>query len=324
MGWAQITPSPALLVLAKQDRTLAIVDPTTLKVVARLPSGPEPHEVIASPDGRTAYISNYGTNNTLTRDDLVAQKPLPVLDLGVLHSPHGLWFAGGELYFTAEANKVFGRFDPATQKIDWIMGTGQDRTHMVVVNPTLDRIFTSNVASATISIFDKVTRQAGPPASNPHAPRVMRTDWEETVIPVGRGSEGFDITPDWKQLWVGNAGDGTISVIDIPSKKVIDTLQANVPGANRLKFTLDGKRAFISSLTGAGVAVFDVATREEIKRFNLGHGAAGILMQPGGSRVYVSCSPDNYVAVIDLATLEVVGRIDAGRNPDGLAWVTRP
>jgi YVTN family beta-propeller protein len=320
--WAQSTPSPALLVLAKRDRSLAIVDPATLKIVGRVPAGPDPHEVIASPDGKTAYMSNYGGGayNTISVADLVAQKSLPTIDLGALYGPHGLWFAGGKLYFTAEANKVIGRYDPSTGKIDWILGTGQDRTHMIFVSRDLDQIFTSNVSSATISMIDKVTHPF-----NPHGPPPgsRPPDWEQTVIPVGRGSEGFDVTPDGKELWVANAQDGTISIIDVAGKKVTETLDANVRGANRLKFTLDGKRAFVSSLGGADLAVFDVTTRKDVKRIKLGRGAAGILMQPDGARVYVACSPDNYVAVIDLTTLEVIGRIEAGQEPDGLAWATR-
>jgi YVTN family beta-propeller protein len=107
----------------------------------------------------------------------------------------------------------------------------------------------------------------------------------------------------------------------VASKKVIDTLAANVKGANRLKFTPDGKLVFISSLSKPDAAVFDRVTGKEVKRIRVGDGAAGILMQPDGSRVYVACSPDGYVAVIDLHSLEVVGRIEAGQGPDGLAWV---
>jgi YVTN family beta-propeller protein len=330
--WAQSTPSTALLVLAKRDSSLAIVDPATLKVVGRVPAGPDPHEVIASPDGKFAYISNYGGGvyNTLSVADLVAQKPLPPIDLGVLHGPHGLWFAGGKLYFTAEANKVIGRYDPSIGKVDWILGTGQNRTHMIVVASGLDRIFTSIVSSATISIIDKVTHPPGPPGpppggpNGPPPPGPRAPDWNQTVIPVGRGSEGFDVTPDGKELWAANAQDGTISVIDIAGKKVTQTLDANVVGANRLKFTLDGKMAFVSSLRGADLAVFDVSTRKDIKRIKLGRGAAGILMQPDGSRAYVACSPDHYVVVIDLKTLGIVGRFEVGREPDGLAWAVRP
>ena len=57
---AEDTPAKALLVLAKHDDTLAIVDPLSLKVLSRIPVGNDPHEVIGSADGKTAYVSNYG------------------------------------------------------------------------------------------------------------------------------------------------------------------------------------------------------------------------------------------------------------------------
>jgi len=53
---ASVFPAPpeALLVLSKREHTLAIVDPSTLKVVAKAPVGEDPHEVIASADGKLA------------------------------------------------------------------------------------------------------------------------------------------------------------------------------------------------------------------------------------------------------------------------------
>ena len=330
------TPSPALLVLSKRDRTLSIVDPATLQVVARMPSGPDPHEVAASTDGKLAYISNYGFGayNTITVVDLVAQKTLRAIDLGVLHGPHGLDYTGGKLYFTAEANKVVGRYDPATGQVDWIMGTGQDRTHMVAVWKDLSRIATTNVSSATLSIFEKSGAgpgpggppPGGPPPGGPDAPPAPpppMPQWTQTIIGVGRGSEGFDVAPGGSEIWVANARDGTVSVVDVAAKKVVATLEANVRGANRLKFTPDGKLVLISSLGGSDLAVLDAAMRREVKRVKLGRGAAGIQMDPDGARAFVACTPDNYVAVIDLKTLTVTGRIDAGKEPDGLAWAVR-
>jgi YVTN family beta-propeller protein len=140
---------------------------------------------------------------------------------------------------------------------------------------------------------------------------------------VGNGSEGFDVSPAGKEIWVANAGDGTVSIIDIASKQVTQTLAADVSGANRLKFTPDGKVVLISTLRGPEVTVIDAASRKTIKRIVVGHGAAGIVVQPDGARAFVACSPDGYVAVIDLHTMEVVGHIEAGQNPDGLAWVIR-
>jgi YVTN family beta-propeller protein len=312
---AHTAPDRALLILAKEDNTLLIVNPASLKVIAKLPVGPDPHEVIASTDGTTAYVSNYGGGayNTLTVVDLIGKKVLPTIDLGALRGPHGLAFVGGRVWFTAEAAKAIGSYDPAANRVDWIMGTGQNRTHMIYVFPGLNQIVTTNVSSASVSIIEKI---GGGAATGPSS-----GDWNETVVPVGRGSEGFDVSHDGKEIWVANADDGTASIIDMASKKVVDTLAANVKGANRLQFSPDGKLAFISSLRKPDVAIFDKATRKEVKRVRVGNGAAGILMQPDGSRVYVACSPDGYVAVIDLHSLEVVGRIEAGRGPDGLAWV---
>jgi YVTN family beta-propeller protein len=319
------TPSVSLLALSKSDQTLSIVDPTTLAVITRVPSGPDPHEVIASDDGKFAYISNYGGGayNTITVVDLLAQKTLPIIDLGALRGPHGLAFAGGKVWFTAEAAKTIGSYDPATKQIDWILGTGQDRTHMIYVFPSLTPIITSNVNSATISVIEKTNSSGGPPPP-PGAPRpATRTNWSETVIPVGRGSEGFDVSPDGKEIWVANAQDGTISVVDLAAKKVVQTLNANVRGANRLKFTPDGKLVFVSTLGGPDLVVLDGTTRKEVKRIPIGHGAAGILMQPDGPRAFVACTPDDYIVVIDLKSLTVAGKINAGKQPDGLAWAVR-
>src|SRR5215472_17696558 len=112
--YAQETPKEALLILAKKDQTLAIVDPASLKVLKRVPVGNDPHEVIASTDGKTAYVSNYGFGafNTLAVIDLIAQKPLHPVDLGALRGPHGLAFVGGKAWFTAEGAKAIGSYDP--------------------------------------------------------------------------------------------------------------------------------------------------------------------------------------------------------------------
>jgi YVTN family beta-propeller protein len=316
------TPANALLILAKRDGMLLIVDPTNLQVIARVPVGNDPHEVIASADGKTAYVTNYGSGayNTLAVVDLVAQKTLPSVDLGALRGPHGVTFVGGKAWFTAEAAKAIGSYDPASKSIDWILGTGQDRTHMIYVSPDMKLILTTNVSSGTVSMIEKTAGGPPGPGAQMGAPRA---DWNETVVRVGKGSEGFDVSPDGKEVWVANAGDGTVSIIDVASKQVTQTLAADVGGANRLKFTPDGKLALISSLRGSEVTVIDTATRKTVKRIPVGTGAAGIQMQPDGARAFVACSPDGYVAVINLHSREVAGRIEAGRDPDGLAWAAR-
>lgn len=333
-------PSPTLLVLAKSDNTVALVDPATLQVVARVSAGPDPHEIVVSDDGKFAFISNYGgpdsALNTISVVDLVARKASPI-DLGALRSTHGLAFAGGKLYFTAETNKVIGRYDPATQRVDWILGTGQDRTHMIFVSKNLDRIVTSNVSSGTISIIEQISQPSGgfgPPPGNPPPgsaapPGKPRQTWEVTNMPSGKGTEGFDVSPDGKEIWAANAGDATVTIIDVAAKKATQTLSIPIKRANRLKFTPDGRQVLISGLganANAGdssLVVMDASSRKEVKQLNLGGGAAGILIAPDGSRAYVAVSTADKVVVVDLNTLEVTGQISAGKQPDGLALAVR-
>lgn len=306
------TPSPALLVLEKSDEKLTIVDAATLKVVGRVPSGGAPHEVVASDDGKFAYISNYaserGQLKTLSVIDLTAQKALAPIDLGALRAPHGLAFADGKVYFTAEANKVIGRYDPAANQVDWILGTGQNVTHMIVLSKDLKTIFTSNIGSDSICVIE---------------PGGGRNGWTVAAVPVGKGPEGFDLSPDGKEVWAANSGDGTVSVIDVASKKVTATLDFNTKRTNRLKFTPDGKLVLISDDSGGELVVVDTATRKERKRLKVGQGPEGTLVQPDGSKAFVALSRDNAVAVIDLRTLEVIAKIATGNGPDGLAWAQR-
>jgi YVTN family beta-propeller protein len=298
-----------LLVLNKEGN-VAIVDPKTQTVLGRGPTGEGPHEVVASTDGKLAIASNYGTaqapGHTLSVIDIATRKEIHRVDISPLERPHGLFAADGKIYFTAEQNKIIARYDPATNRVDWSLGTGQDGTHMIALSKDRNQIYTSNIRSGTITIFDRV---GNPP------------DWHATVVKVGPGAEGFDVSPDGKQIWAANAGDGTVSIVDIAKKETVLTFDVASKRSNRLKFTPDGKFALISDLTSGEVIVVDVASRKSIRRFPVGRGVAGILITPDGSKAYAAATTDNWVAVIDLKTFEVTGKIATGTGPDGMDWI---
>ena len=303
------TPSPALLILNKEGN-VAIVNPATRQVVAKVRVGDGPHEVEASSDGKLAFVSNYGASapgSTISVIDLVAQKELHRVDLGVLRRPHGLWFAGGKLYFTCETNKIIGRYDPAANQVDWLLGTGLNGTHMIQLNKEMNQIYTANIGGNAIGIFD----------------RTGALDWTQTVVPVGKGPEGFDVTPDGKELWAAHSQDGGISVINLFTKTVTHTFNVQTKRSNRLKFTPDGRLVLISDLAAGDLLVLERATRKELKRMPIGKQLAGILIEPDGARAYVAATGDNNVAVIDLKTLDLVNRIASGAGPDGMAWAVR-
>jgi YVTN family beta-propeller protein len=301
--------SSRLLVLNKEDATLAIVDPESGNVVGRVEVGQGPHELVTSSDGKYAFASNYGAGSapghTISMIDIAAQKELRRIDVAPLSRPHGLDFGGGKLYFTAEASKSIARYDPAADKIDWQFETGQSTTHMVLLTKDLKTIFTSNIGSDSVSKI-----QQGSDGK-----------WNQTVIAVGKGPEGIELSPNGKDVWSAHSRDGGVSIIDVASGKVVQTIKLGTKRSNRIKLTPDGKFALISDLEAGDLIVVDAAARKEVRRMPLGRSPEGILIPPTGTHAFVAVNGDNNVAAIDLKTWQVTKRISAGSGPDGLAWV---
>ena len=316
------TPSPALLVLNKGANELAIVDPTAMKVLGRVPVGEGPHEVAT--DGKLAFVANFGgrtPGHTLSVIDLATQKEIKRVDLGSLQRPHGILVNGGKVWFTAEdtANRgvnpsatgaaagqqqaigVIASYDPASQQVA-STSTGQYATHMLVITKDGKKIFTSNIASNNVSVG-----KPGTPGT--------------TTIPVGKGPEAIDLSPDGREVWVAHSQDGGISIIDVKTEKVTQTLDIGTKRSNRLKFTPDGKRVLVSDINGDEVVVLDAKTRKEIKRIHTGGHPEGIQMVPDGSRAFVALAQDGVIATIDLKTLEVTNKLPTGPDADGMAWV---
>jgi len=299
------TPSLTLLVGNKDENSLAFVDPATGKVLGRVPTGDGPHEVVASTDGKLAFVANYGTGpapgSTISVIDAVNMKEVRKVDISPLRRPHGLFFANGKCYFTAEANRIVGSYDPAANKIDWLGGTGQNTSHMIIVAKD-GTIFTANIGSDSITIIDRTGA---------------------TAVPVGKGPEAMDLSPDGKELWTGHSRDGGVSVIDVATKKVVATIPIGTKRSNRLKFTPDGKRVLISDLDAGEIVVMDAATRKPTQHVAMGKTPEGILMAKDGSNAYVAVAGDGNLAILDLASLKVIGHLETGKGPDGMAWADR-
>lgn len=300
--------SPALLVVNKVENSLAVLDPASGKVLARVPTGEGPHEVALSADGRTAFVTNYGAKtpgSSLSVIDVAARKETHRVDLGALRRPHGIIVSNGTVYFTIEANRAVARYDPAGNTVDWLMGTGEGGTHMVVSTPDGSALFTANIGSDSVTAFVR--------------PREGQA-WAVTRIPVGKGPEGIDVSPDGKEVWTAHLRDGGVSIIDAATRKVAHVFDIGTKRSNRLRFTPDGRLVLVSDLEAGDLVVIDRASRRVTRRMPLGRAPSGILVVPDGSRAYVALTGENALAIVDLKTLEVAGRIATGEGPDGMAW----
>ena len=305
------TPSPGrLLVLLRDASALAIVDPASGSVLGRVPTGRDPHEVTASADGRLAFVASMVDGISVI--DLAAQEEIHRVDPGPGSQTHDVLFAGDKVYFTIEGYKSIGRYDPSTDAIDWTLGIGEDGTHMLVLDRERGAMFMPNTGSNSVTMVENVME--GPA-------RARLTD-----IPVpGERPEGIDLSPDGRELWTATRGDGGVSIIDVESRRVVETLDLGMRDANRLKFTPDG-RVLIIDGEAASLVVMDAATRSVIERVTVGStdtGDGAILVGPDGRRAFLGLRAADRVSVVDLETLEVTLEIPMGdgAGPGCLYWI---
>jgi DNA-binding beta-propeller fold protein YncE len=165
-----------LLVTQKGLQSLAIVDPVAGKVIASVPEGGiTGHEVIASSDGRLAFVPIYsnvgvgqpGTNGAnLVVIDIAAQKVVGNIDFGHGVRPHCPLIGpkDGLLYVTTEIDQSITLIDPKTLKIVGSIPTGQPQSHMLVLSNDGRRGYTANVGPGTVSVLDILPTPSASPS----------------------------------------------------------------------------------------------------------------------------------------------------------------
>ena len=161
-----------LIVANKGDHSLGIVDPATGRQVATVPEGGVTgHELIASPDGKTAYVPIYGDSGVghtgsdgrkMAVIDLASRKVVGHLDFGHGVRPHcPLFGPDGMLYVTTEIDNSVSVIDPRTLKI---VGPSPPASRIPHVGVSRDgRLgYTSNVGPGTVSVLDLQARRSSP------------------------------------------------------------------------------------------------------------------------------------------------------------------
>jgi len=311
--------SDTLLVLNKSEFRLALVDPATGNVLAKLPTGHGPHEVVTSPDGRTAYVSNFGPynhypagdqthlqpGNTITVVDVAARAVKTTWDLGTHMSPHGLLVShdGKYVWVTTETPQSLLELDAGTGKILHVWPSTQQRTHLIVTTPDEKKFYATNTKSGSVSVID-------------------RAEGTVKVLPTGPGSEGIAISPDGREVWVGVRAADKLAVISTATDEIAATFESGGRGPSRLHFTPDGKEVWVSNSSSNLEVAFAAQDRKMLATIAMPEGPSGMVFSADGRRLYVAAMRGNEVTVIDVAARKVASRIPTGSDsePDGLAW----
>ena len=252
---------PMLLVCNKHEDTMSFVDLTSFEQMDKIPTGPNPHEIVLTPDGRFAYLSNYAPpGNTISVMDLVTRKHIQQISTGEYGRIHGAAIAsdGAQAYFTAGQSGYVMEVSTAANSVERAIPTHGTISHMVLVSPDDSRLYTANITSENVSVIDRESGRTAFPR-----PR------------AARASRGMGFTPNGRHLWALNQEGGTITVIDVESSVALVTFPC--PGMPvRIVFADEGRLALVPSWTENGELIFvDVPSRTERGRIPVGSKAIG-------------------------------------------------
>lgn len=302
-----------LLVAQKGDQSLAIVDPVSGAVIASVPEGGiTGHEVIASPDGRLAYVPIYGNSGVgmpgtdganLVVIDIAQHKVVGNLDFGHGVRPHMPLFGpkDGLLYVTTELDQAITLIDPATLKIAGHIPTGQPQSHMLALSHDGRRGYTANVEPGTVSVLDIAARKP------------------LTVIPISGNTQRISISTDDRWVFTADQTKPQLAVIDTTTNKVANWIPLSGTGYGSA-VTPDGHWLLIAIPSKNNVDVIGLQAMKMAQSIPVCASPQETLVRPDGKVAYVSCVGSSQVAEIDLGTGKVTRLFATGKGTDGLAW----
>jgi len=312
------TPRPAagdglLLVANKGDRTLGIIDTAAGQQVAAVPeNGVTGHEVIASPDGKTAFVPIYGDSGVgkpgsdgrhLIAVDLASRRITGTVDFGHGVRPHCPMVGpkDGLLYVTTELDNSVTVIDPRTLKIVGMVPTGQAEAHMLAITRDGTRGYTANVGPGTVSVLDMAAHKT------------------IAVIPIANHTQRISLSVDDSMVFTSDTEQPRLAVINTATNKVEHWVPLPAPGYGSAP-TPDGKWLVIAVSSANKVAVIDLKKLEVARTIDVPAAPQEVLIRPDGRVAYVSCDQTAKIAAISTSDWTVEKLIDAGKGADGLAW----
>jgi YVTN family beta-propeller protein len=302
-----------LLVANKGDRSLGIIDTVSGQQLAAVAEGGTTgHEVIASPDGRFAYVPIYGNSgvgkpgtdgNHLVVIDIAARKVVGhvAFDQGVRPHCPLIGPRDGLLYVTTEITNTVTVIDPRTLKVVATIPTNQAESHMLAITRDGRRGYTANVGPGTVSVLDLATRKT------------------VAVIAVAPVVQRIALSTDDRLAFTSDQTQPRLAVIDTATNTVKTWVRLPATGYGAAA-TPDGRWLIIALPAANKVAAIDLKTMTVAHTIDVPAAPQEVVVRPDGGAAYVSCDASGKVAALNLSAWKVEKLIDAGKGADGLAW----
>ena len=324
----------------KGDRSIGVVDLDSGRRIGGVrASGFSPHEVVATADGKRAFVPIYGDANV--GQPGTDGRTIDVLDLRELDDkkvkddkgqhvtieldaparPHDVALGvEGRVYVTTEVQSTLTILDPETHEVVQTVRTGHDQSHMVALSSDGRFAYTANVEPGSVSVLD------------------LRAGTLVQIVKFGTRINRVSIAPDDSAVYVADQLAPRLGILDTADWS-IRWVALPAIGYGTAP-TPDGTRLVIAFRPTSQVGILDLASGEVTHLLDVPPAPQRVVIPPPRTSeedrertasderpedfAYVTCDQSDVVVEIDLDAGEVRREIGVGSGPDGLAWSRVP
>jgi len=316
-GNAQAATRSLLYVANSQGDDISIIDLATQKVIKTLKVGPIVHGVCAQADGRRAFATIESENSL----KVVDTKTNTVTDTIAL---------GGRPNECAATNDgryvVVPLLAPANLSVVVDVAEKKIVKSFKTVHP--HNCFTPEGGSNTIVYCEERD-----------AYRIHRIDLAKMEITnevkVAGDPRPFAITKDEKTLYTALSGLHGVAVIDIPHETMSQIALPPMPWmackveppntpVHGVGLTPDGKKLWITSVSDAGIYVYDIASKKLGKKITVGACPNWISFSADGKYAGVSNADTDDASILDVKAEKEIARVKVGTAPKRVLVIEVP
>jgi YVTN family beta-propeller protein len=300
---------PRVYVPNSESNSVDIIDPATYKVIDHFKAGRLPQHVTPSYDLLTLWVLN-DKSGSLTRIDPKTGKPGETIRVP---DPYNMYYTPDGKYaiVVAEARERLEFYDAGTMKAAgsvWVPCKGVD--HMDFSANGRYLIASCEFGSAVIKFDVAGQKLMGRLPVHPKGmPQDVKLSPDGSVfyvadmeaggvheidgdlfreirfLPTGKGAHGLYVSRDSRVLYVSNRGEGSISLIDLTTRKLMTKWK--LPGGGSPDMggvSADGKVLWLAGRYNSEVYAIDTANGKLLARIPVGHGPHGLCVYPQPGR----------------------------------------
>jgi YVTN family beta-propeller protein len=295
------------------SNTVDVIDPHTFKIINHFDVGKQPQHVVPSWDLKTLWVLNDLGDSLTKIDPTTGNKgeTVPVID------PYNMYYTPDGKYaiVVAEAKRRLDFRDPQTMKLvesvpvncrgvdhmdfsvngRYLVASCEFSAELIKVDvPTRKVVGRLKLQGKTKDAPMPQDTRIAPDGSVFFVADMMsngvfiidgETMKEVGFIPTGKGTHGLYFSRDSKRLYVSNRGEGSVSVVDVATRKVSTKWQ--IPGGGSPDMggvSADDKVLWLSGRYNAEVYAFDTTDGHLLARIPVGKGPHGLCVYPQPGR----------------------------------------